>query len=149
MNKPPNVTVVPDRIVHKLLMPNDRKRKRKFLFELDPSFRNVISQIINMKPLPSVDNAYSMITREELDCNITRNQEIFSKVLPLQHVLQINLLIYIQCVPNLGTLHQIALRLLDIQIGRTKLEPTVPLVEEGAAISISIPDPLAAAAARA
>lgn len=46
---------------------------------VDTSFRIVISQIINMKSLPLVYNAYGMIIRKELARDFTRNQDIRSK----------------------------------------------------------------------
>lgn len=47
----------------------------KFLLGLDPSFRPVISQILNMHPLLSIDNAFNMIIREECRSFIARGQD--------------------------------------------------------------------------
>lgn len=37
-------------------------------------FHTIISQIINMQPLPSVESAYSMVVREERLCLVTRGK---------------------------------------------------------------------------
>lgn len=47
----------------------------KFLLDLDNSFRSIISQILTMNSLPSVDNAYFMVIREERHCIISRDQD--------------------------------------------------------------------------
>lgn len=53
----------------------EEKRLHKFLLGLDNSFRIIISQVLNMNPLPSVDNAYSMVIWEERQYVIVRDQD--------------------------------------------------------------------------
>lgn len=56
-----------------------QKEEENFLLGLDSSFRTVISQIIDMKHLPYVNNSYEIITREELPHDITRGQDTRSE----------------------------------------------------------------------
>lgn len=51
------------------------KGERETSLGLETSFCIVISNIINIKPLPSIDNAYGMILREELARKITHDQD--------------------------------------------------------------------------
>lgn len=70
--------VVADKPVQESLRVNAKKKKKglhKFLLGLDNSVRAIISQILNMNPLLSVDNAYFMVIREERHCVITRDQD--------------------------------------------------------------------------
>lgn len=45
----------------------------KLLLGLDHFFRTIISQILNMNLLPSIDNVYNMVIREERHCAIAQN----------------------------------------------------------------------------
>lgn len=57
----------------------EKKRLHNFLLSLNPSFRAIISQILNMNPLLSFDTAYNMIICEERHVVIVRNQDARSK----------------------------------------------------------------------
>lgn len=54
---------------------NARKRLHKFSLGLNPSIRAVISQILNMNTLLSVDTMYNMIIHKERHVVIAWNQD--------------------------------------------------------------------------
>lgn len=51
----------------------EEKRVLKFLLGSDPFFRTIICHILNMNPLPTINNAYNMIIRKERHSAIARD----------------------------------------------------------------------------
>lgn len=58
---------------------HEKKRLDKFLLDLDPPFGAIISQILNMNSLASIDNEYNMIICEERHFVTARNQDAQEK----------------------------------------------------------------------
>lgn len=79
--------------------------------DLDTSFLIIISQIINMKPLPFVNNAYGRITSEELAHDIACDQDTRSEGVAFAMRTMENPLYFVQYVTNLDTLARIVFKL--------------------------------------